>query len=93
MRRLYCTPYKGNLRQFYEELEDKSTIVIIQLDLENNQIIHHHLKAMATTKTVQKLRQIAQKEGPYEDPIPKTPIIFQSYLKTKTCTPIKNLCV
>lgn len=53
--RLYCTPYKGNLRQFYEELEDKSTIVIIKLDLENNQIIHHHLKAMATTKTVQKL--------------------------------------
>jgi len=37
LRRLYCTPYKGNLRQFCEELEVKSTIVMNKLDLENNQ--------------------------------------------------------
>jgi hypothetical protein len=50
LRRLYCTPYKGNLRQFCEELENKSTIIINKLAWENNQnntLVYS--QAMATT--------------------------------------------
>jgi len=50
LQRLYSTPYKGNLRLFCEELEDKSTIIINKLSLEgdlNNSIVY--TQAMATT--------------------------------------------
>lgn len=92
LRRLYYTPYKGNLRQFCEQLEDKSTVIIDKLALEgdqNNTIVY--TQSMATTikntikrslpdrlymslarhdiSTVQKLRQIAQQEDLYEDPV------------------------
>jgi len=92
LQRLYSTPYKGNLRLFCEELEDKSTIIINKLALEGNQndsIVY--TQAMATTikntiqrklpdrlfmtlarydiSTVQKLRQVGQQKGLYEDPI------------------------
>lgn len=91
LRRLYCTPFKGSLRLFCEQLEDKSTVIINKLALEdyrNNTAFY--TQAMATTvkntiqrslpdrlfmalarhdiSTVQKLRQIAQQEGLYEDP-------------------------
>jgi len=92
LQRLYSTPYKGNLRLFCEELEDKSSIIINKLALEGDQNnITVYTQAMVTTikntiqrklpdrlfmtlarhdiSTVQKLRQVSQQEGLYEDPI------------------------
>jgi len=50
LRPFYFTPYKGNLLELCEQLEDKSTININKLVLENNKNNSlDYTQAMATT--------------------------------------------